>query len=60
MTRSLPRALKCPQCGEKTLGKYDPFSNFWECRPCGIGVRRSHKYGNYVVDTTTGKRRVAA
>ena len=57
MTRGLPRTLRCPQCGEKTLGKYDPISNFWECLPCGIGVRRSHKYGSYVIDVATGERR---
>ena len=57
MARGLPRSLRCPQCGKKTLGKYDPFSNFWECRPCDIGVRRSHKHGNYIVDIATGERR---
>ena len=50
-----PRRFKCPQCGGRTLVKFDPSSTFWECPPCHIGVRRSTKYGNRVVDITTGR-----
>ena len=48
--------ITCPVCRENTLGKYDPKGNFWECRPCNIGVRRSNKYAPYIVNMDTGER----